>query len=251
MNTYQDCEPLPIQRSDFEMLAEYRDLCCISLYIPYSPSHSISLEEIRNRISEQFRSASNNAHFQGLMIDLVEEFLMSIQKLTDSWKKSQNFESLIIFISQDNTRYFLIPRIIPFTTYVNDHFYLKLIAQLFNGKHNDFWFQQILQKKSVITMFSDQCEVEKSICTDVSQIVLSSSKGLVKTLFLQKGNDVHGEFDSTNNYVLSDFEKKETTSLSNIAAIHTILNRGNIYELEKKYMPIQNKPMNAIIKKKS
>ena len=71
----------------------------------------------------------------------------------------------------------------------------------------------------------------------------------IRALLLEKGNDLFGELDEENDFVLPIKEENSGTSLSNIAAIHTILNKGNVFIIEKGNMPIPEKPINAIIKK--
>ena len=82
-----------------------------------------------------------------------------------------------------------------------------------------------------------------------STIIRNSINGKIKTLLLQKGKDIYGEFDPENDYVFEQKEESANQSLSNLAAIHTTLNQGNVYLLEKELVSITDIPINAIVKK--
>ncbi len=91
---------------------------------------------------------------------------------------------------------------------------------------------------------------QKSRCKnihDVSEIIKLSALGLVKTLFLSKNKDVYGDFDKENDFVIIQANGEGNTSLSNLAAINTIIHQGQVFLMDLQQMPNPKNKMHAII----
>lgn len=87
-----------------------------------------------------------------------------------------------------------------------------------------------------------------STSSDVKEIVPAAVKGEIEVLFINREHDIFGEYDSDNDFLFIDAaEARSSSSLTNIAAIHTVLNNGNVYFLDSHSMPDSDFPMNAIL----
>ena len=262
-------------------------------------------------------------------------------------------ENICIFISQENTQAFVLPIETNFRVYINDHFYLKPISQLYNtdslvrllylerdrarlfnishleinriaalkmklekegpflkanrsaffkevkkfqnipfsesilkkvlcgeknliqeflnygNMHQEFdeelvfnpqKFHRLLLKKEVKTILNaakkERSKIQLSLAHsdssykniyDVSEILKYSAMGQIKSLFLQKNQDVYGAFDQENNFVIVQTQEQENTSLSNLAALNTINHQGEVFLMDDQQMPNLKNHMYAII----
>lgn len=83
----------------------------------------------------------------------------------------------------------------------------------------------------------------------VNEIVPAAINQRVDTLFVRNLEEVWGMFDRENNTVIiEDFKTKHNAGLMNMAAVHTILNNGNVYLMDEDEIPENTGEMNALFR---
>jgi len=103
-------------------------------------------------------------------------------------------------------------------------------------------------KKYKLDIFTELYHTPK-ISYDPSEIIPAAINGKIDTLFVKKGADLFGVYNKENNRVRFDDSKELTNaSLLNLASIYTFMQRGNVYELDPKEMPVKEQPINAIFR---
>lgn len=81
------------------------------------------------------------------------------------------------------------------------------------------------------------------------EIVPAAINQRVDTLFICKQENLWGIFDkSTNKIMIRDKNDPQGSCLLNMAAIHTILNNGSVYLMDREAMPEPNAKLNAIFR---
>lgn len=86
---------------------------------------------------------------------------------------------------------------------------------------------------------------------ELSKIVPAAVNGQVEALFVARGNTVWGQFNETDqSVVIHENPGEEDFCLLNKAAIETILNGGEVYTLDREYLPeyTVDTPMVAIMR---
>jgi hypothetical protein len=108
------------------------------------------------------------------------------------------------------------------------------------------YFEKTLDAK--LDLFTELYHTPK-ISYDPSEIIPAALQGKIDTLFVKKGADLFGVYNTENNHVRFDDSKKMTNvSLLNLAAMNTFIQRGNVFILEPKVMPVHEQPLNAIFR---
>jgi hypothetical protein len=78
-------------------------------------------------------------------------------------------------------------------------------------------------------------------CTDIKEVVPASYQGQVDTLFIARGAHLWGTFDPGRAdgalVDLHDTKRQRDEELLNAAAVHTLLNHGTVYVIERALMP--------------
>ena len=84
---------------------------------------------------------------------------------------------------------------------------------------------------------------------EIDVIVNAALNGKIDTLFIEEGGDVFGIYDKKDNEVKID-EKNEinNVSLTNLAALLTFEQGGEVYFLPSEQMPVTESPMNAVFR---
>lgn len=118
--------------------------------------------------------------------------------------------------------------------------------------HEDSWnlIQDYFEKtkKYKIALFSELYHTPKT-SYDLSDIIPAAMNGKIETLFVKKGAEIYGHYNPENNQVRFDETKElSNVSLLNFASMHTFLQKGNVYELDPKEMPVKERPLNAIFR---
>ena len=118
--------------------------------------------------------------------------------------------------------------------------------------HQQSWelIQEYFKKtmKSKLDLFTEQSHTPKT-SIDPSEIILAAINGKIDTLFIRKGADLFGIYNKRNNQVSFDDSKElNNTSLINLAAMYTFMQKGKIYELDPKEMPVKEHPINALFR---
>ena len=95
---------------------------------------------------------------------------------------------------------------------------------------------------------------EKALSDDLAsykgnEIVPAAINQRIDTLFARNLAEAWGMFDRKKNDVITEeFKTRHNAGLMNMAAVHTILNNGNVYLMEKDEMPEKSGVMNAIFR---
>lgn len=84
---------------------------------------------------------------------------------------------------------------------------------------------------------------------EIDVIVNAAINGKIDTLFIEEGGDVFGIYDKKDNEVAID-QKNEinNVSLTNLAALLTFEQGGEVYFLPPEQMPVKESPMNAVFR---
>ncbi|MEP0134435.1 MAG: hypothetical protein ABJJ25_13020 [Eudoraea sp.] len=134
MNT---SEKHPLPKKDFEILAESRDLYCVSIFLPMDKKgreQNLHLAQalLKQCINEVKKTLSEHQ----MHMNEIDEYLKPAEQLLDKVELWRNpSDGLAIFLDSENgMRYYTLP--IPFEakTYVANHFYLLPLLPLY---HND------------------------------------------------------------------------------------------------------------------
>lgn len=85
--------------------------------------------------------------------------------------------------------------------------------------------------------------------TDIKAVLLSAVEGRVDTLFVPREDDLYGTYNAKENTVTVDDSADSTKpSLINLAVIHTFLNGGNIYSMDRVELPDNKSRVNALLR---
>ena len=221
-----------INLSEFKALARVKDLCCISLYLPFNNIKNDGIKLINKHINHSIPKITAYLKQNQLTGNDIRDHVKNILSVFNDLKNC-NFKgkSLAIFIKKGQVNCYFTSKQIQFTCYIHNHFYLKPISNLFNKIEN-------INPTQIIQKFPAE-----KIKTDIQKIIELSVSGKITNLFINKEMDVYGEVDFENMFVIPVKENQKGSSLSNIAAIHTILNQGNVFlinpsEIQKTTTPI-------------
>jgi hypothetical protein len=103
-------------------------------------------------------------------------------------------------------------------------------------------------RKDKIRLFEQALSQQKAEYRE-EKVIPATINGRVDTLFIQKGKEMWGLYDSENNTVIErDMKASHNTSLLNLAAMHTLLNSGKVFILEPEDMPESSSRLNAILR---
>jgi hypothetical protein len=81
---------------------------------------------------------------------------------------------------------------------------------------------------------------------DLTKVVGAAYNGQVAELFVEPGTELPGYFDpQTNELTLHESSETSSVDLLNLAAVHTVVQGGKVYLLEKDEMPVETAPLNA------
>lgn len=196
-----------------------------------------------------------------LAINRIGTFLNKSKKNRSSKVKLDFYEELKLFIetlsNTDETKIILAGRkniLKEFSSPRESKFFQELI---FNPKkfHKDQLkiaaepFLKSIEKakeKKQLALANAQNSELKNISA-ATEIIKYSALGKIKALFLCKNKDVYGDFDMENDFVIIQPDPQGSTSLSNVAAINTIINNGQVFILDYHRMPSPQNKMHALI----
>ncbi len=84
---------------------------------------------------------------------------------------------------------------------------------------------------------------------EINSLVPAALNGNIKSLFIQTGSDVFGTYDQDNHEVLIDQNHQVgNVSLTNLVALQTFAQGGNVYFLSPDEMPVKGSTMNVIFR---
>ncbi|MCK5441719.1 MAG: hypothetical protein KAJ23_07505 [Maribacter sp.] len=99
-----------------------------------------------------------------------------------------------------------------------------------------------------VTQFNERYHTQKT-SYEIDDILNAALNGRVDTLFIQNDTDIYGICDMENNEVtIDDQEEIYNTSLTNLAAMETFRQGGNVYFLSSDEMPVKGNSMNALFR---
>jgi hypothetical protein len=104
------------------------------------------------------------------------------------------------------------------------------------------------KRREKLTLYDELAHTVRT-SYDLDEIVSGAVHGRIDTLFLKNREDVFGTFDKPNNEVEVDEEKDiSNASLLNLAAVKTLLQKGQVYLLEPEDMPVAEAVANAVFR---
>ncbi len=205
----------------------------------------------------QFRSgqATYGASFHGQgegKEDEKDELMRYFRKLDEGVNKMVSDSQAPLVLSCTNRLYAL---------YAEANTYHNLYDKFLPGdpefkkddeRHRESWllveeyFKKPLFNK--INKFKELYHTQKT-SYEVDAIVSAALNGRIDTLFVKEDSDVFGIYDKKNNEV-SIAEKHEinNVSLTNLAAMQTFEQGGEVYFLPPEQMPVKESPLNAIFR---
>ena len=102
------------------------------------------------------------------------------------------------------------------------------------------------KKRNKLKQFNELYNTPKTSYV-TEDIVSAAVNGKVDTLFLSDSLDVYGTYNKENGHVNINKDKEiNNVSLSNMTALKTIKQQGNVYLLPEEQMPIKEVPFNAL-----
>ncbi|SNR69599.1 hypothetical protein SAMN06265371_10916 [Lutibacter agarilyticus] len=103
-------------------------------------------------------------------------------------------------------------------------------------------------KKQQLTQFQELYHTPKT-SYQINEIIPAALSGKIDTLFVEKNSDEFGLYNIENGKLLLDTKKEiQNSSLTNLAAVQTFLNKGNVFMLDPEEMPVKGRPLNAIFR---
>ena len=108
------------------------------------------------------------------------------------------------------------------------------------------YFEEI--KIQQLTQFQELYHTPK-VSYQLNEIIPAAISGKIDTLFVEKNTDEFGLYNLENGKLILDTKKEiQNSSLTNLAAVQTFLNKGNVYVLDTQEMPVKGRPLNAIFR---
>jgi hypothetical protein len=118
--------------------------------------------------------------------------------------------------------------------------------------HQDSWelvggeFSKI--KKEKMHQFTEHSHTTKT-SYQLSEIIRAANDGKIDTLFVNNDVAAFGTYDLTTQCLILDETKEvQNVSLTNMAAVKTMMNKGHVYVVENSEMPVKNKSLNALMR---
>jgi hypothetical protein len=342
-----------LDKENFRFLAGYRDLFCISIFVPGELKATEVIEQISTEMDLIYKSDPLKLENQGLDKTVEHQYMRQVRRILEEWEQHEEKKALAFFISNELMEVVQLSTSLPFKFYLSDHFYLKPIADSFNSdseflfvflssskvkaylvnqssierigqikdlpqqephknsslatysKTIDKWIKEALPIDLKIVLVGSPVLIEAlsnlhqtettrfirsipidskqvtykqirkltgetirklqdyslkkclrrikekdtpyALVSNIEKILSYSLKGKIKHLFLSKEKESFGEFDDENDFVLPLSSEENHSSLSNIAALHTIQNKGNVYLLSQEALPNTQSSINAVI----
>jgi hypothetical protein len=119
-------------------------------------------------------------------------------------------------------------------------------------RHRESWdivhpyFKQL--EKDKVSEYDELKHTDKA-SSDPKTIIPAALNGRIDTLFIANDTSVFGTFDRDLNTISLDAEKNaDNTSLSDLAAIRTFMQGGNVYFMSPEAMPETDTAMNAVLR---
>ncbi|WP_298369384.1 hypothetical protein [uncultured Lutibacter sp.] len=103
-------------------------------------------------------------------------------------------------------------------------------------------------KKLQLSQFQELYHTPK-VSYQLNEIIPAAISGKIETLFVDKSSDEFGLYNTENGKLLLGTKKEiKNSSLANLAAVQTFLNKGNVYVIDPTEMPVKGRTLNAIFR---
>ncbi|HKK40098.1 MAG TPA: hypothetical protein VJ949_11820 [Cryomorphaceae bacterium] len=165
------------KKRDFERLSTVHDMHCVSIYLP-TEQHTTGEDGTKKskiHLKNQLKEASNQLQFFGLKESEIDNYLEPFKKLDsdpDFWTSQS--EGLALFYQGDEILSYSLPMKVEPFAYVNDHFYLKPLANLTHGACRHFILSLSLKNAKIYDATShgiSEISVEELIPQDMRDTV--------------------------------------------------------------------------------
>ncbi|WP_372745548.1 hypothetical protein [Lutibacter sp.] len=108
------------------------------------------------------------------------------------------------------------------------------------------YFKEI--KKQQLHQFQELYHTPK-VSYQLNEIIPAAISGKIETLFVEKNSNEYGLYNIESGKLILNTKKDiHNSSLTNLAAVQTFLNKGNVYVLDSKKMPVKGRSLNAIFR---
>ena len=119
-------------------------------------------------------------------------------------------------------------------------------------RHQESWelVEEYFQRPRLnkLTQFNEQYHTQKT-SYEINAIVTAAFNGKIDTLFIEDGSNIFGIYNTKENEVSIDSKHEiYNASLTNLAALRTFEQGGEVYFLPSEQMPVMESPMNAIFR---
>lgn len=133
-NQYVDIKnPELIDRKSFEYLAGYQDVYCMTINLPPKFKTKDSIENLTREFKNQLINSNQQLDYQGLNAASFKNLIRNLLDVFQNWNDFHHHKSLVIYCSTTFVKTYYAPIELPFKIYLNNHFYLKAVSQLFNS----------------------------------------------------------------------------------------------------------------------
>lgn len=205
----------------------------------------------------QFRSgqAAFGASFHGQGAgkdDEKDELLRYFRMLDDGVKKITSDSKAPLVLSCINRLYGLYAEVNSHQNLYDKHLSGDPEYKKDDKRHQESWVlvEEYFRSPKInkINKFNELCDTQKT-SYEIDVIVNAALNGKIDTLFIEEGRDVFGIYDKKENEVSID-EKHEinNVSLTNLAALLTFEQGGEVYFLPPEQMPVKESQMNAVFR---
>lgn len=108
------------------------------------------------------------------------------------------------------------------------------------------YFKEI--KKQQLHQFQELYHTPK-VSYQLNEIIPAAISGKIETLFVEKNSNEYGLYNIESGKLILNTKKDiHNSSLTNLAAVQTFLNKGTVYILDSKKMPVKGRSLNAIFR---
>jgi hypothetical protein len=222
--------------------------------LPQSPEEIVGHDFMKSQLNASAGSHQNSIiHGQTSNKDIREKevlkFMQEINKEVNSYLKDTPAPLILACDNQHageykkiNTYHGLVPEHLPGSPEQKS-------ADMLLNEAMPVYLEELYEYIQLkIKDFKKHINGERSLL-EINEIIPNAIQGRIDTLFVQKNKDCFGLYDIENYTTIIDNNKKlQNASLYNLAAIHTILNRGKVFLLESKEMPLPTTSINAFLR---
>ena len=205
----------------------------------------------------QFRSgqATHGASFHGQGAgkdDEKDELLRFFRMLNEGVRKIVSDSKAPLVLSCTNRLYALYVEVNTHNNLYDKHLTGDPEFKKDVERHQESWelVEEYFQRPRLnkLTQFNEQYHTQKT-SYEINAIVTAAFNGKIDTLFIEDGSNIFGIYNTKENEVSIDSKHEiYNASLTNLAALRTFEQGGEVYFLPSEQMPVMESPMNAIFR---